>query len=193
MRKVIQNDIEVIDDTEIIVQVLTMFDNSMDPIVFIYDEKIHGTLSQENEAKIGGLYRDSNENLQFDQNMFNEQYQMLLTKAKDTKINEIKVKTLSLLQEGFLYDNNYFKLDTDSLTLWIGINIEVNSNTENFPRPIFTREGNPYMIMNKDSWISFWSTGKLALDAIKMGGGSLELAVKTATTFEELELITDDR
>jgi len=159
----------------------------------IWDEAIHGPLSAENEAKVGGLSRDNNGDLQYDQTAFDAHHAALLEAAKAKKIEKIKAKTNTLLEGGFLYDGQYFKLDTVAVGFWVGINVNNLIGIEVFPRYIFDRDGNHYLLQSGSHWNEFWAAGTPALNTIMGSGNILELQVKAATTLAEVEGVIDVR
>lgn len=118
-----------------------------------------------------------------------------LDSLKESKIRDIDNKTSSIISQGVQFDGETFSLSVNAQSNFMGIKVATDGGllTEaNYPYELTTLDDNAYQL----TWElkeQFFGAVLSAISTPLAEGRSLKVAVKTASTIEELNAIVDNR
>ena len=114
---------------------------------------------------------------------------------KQQKLEEIDAKTNQLISQGFVFDGHTFSLSLNAQSNFMGIKVATDGGllTEaNYPYELTTIDDGAYEL----SWAlkdAFFGSVLTAVATHLAYGRALKVAVKSATTQADLDLVVDNR
>ena len=118
-----------------------------------------------------------------------------LPELKEAKLAAIDAKTNQLIAQGFIFDGHTFSLSLNAQSNFMGIKVATEGGLlteDNYPYELTTLDDEAYQL----SWAlkdAFFGSVLNAVATHLAYGRALKVAVKSATTQAELDLIVDNR
>lgn len=165
---------EEIEASSFVYEFKNIVNNKTDNTISVYGEELN------NELGLDNLVLNHNE---FD-----------LSELKESRYDEIDLRTVELIGGGFVFDGKSFSLSTQAQNNWTNIfsNKETFNAFGSFPMEISTKDSDVYQLQYSDV-TSFWAAGMVAVKTPYNVGGNLKKSIFDASTVEEVNSIIDNR
>ena len=111
---------------------------------------------------------------------------------KEEKINEIDIKSISLLEDGFLYGEETFDILNDE-ERWKELLLAATSNILPYPKTVYSKDKVGISLSNEEDVKSFCGAFMAAREGVLEIGRVLKEQIMACSTEAEVDLIEDNR
>lgn len=119
-----------------------------------------------------------------------------LDDLKSQKVQQIDIKTVQLINQGFDYNGTHFSSTLPAQSKWNGLYNKMSAgriSAEDYPLRVVTFDDSEYFIADEDTLKAIYDVGFEHVNSKLESGLDLKIQVKNATTETELDAVVDNR